>query len=104
MEELTPDKERPLRLSDLQFALAANGAIQFLLLAFTSLAMDGGSSSRLCLRALTGYWLLVGWIALRRRDKLTTADASLIRIGFVLWFVVAVIVDAFVKGYFFHGI
>jgi len=76
MEELTPEGKRPLRFSDLQFALAANGAVQFLLLAFTSLAMDGGSSSRMCLRALTGYWLLVGWIALRRREKLTTADLS----------------------------
>ncbi|RYD66443.1 MAG: hypothetical protein EOP83_05035 [Verrucomicrobiaceae bacterium] len=104
MEELTPHEERPLRLSDLRFALAANGAIQLLLMAFTSLAFDGGYSSRICFQAITGYWLTVGWLAHRRREKLTTVDASLIRIGFVLWLPTAVTVNGILSELFFNGI
>jgi hypothetical protein len=104
MEELTPDEKRPLRLSHLQFALAANGAIQFLAVAFTSLALDGGFSGRICLHATTAYWLMVGWLALRPGKALTTVDGMLIRIGFFLWLPVAVMVEAFARKLFFGGL
>jgi len=104
MEELPHDEERPLQLSHLHFTLAANGAIQFLVLAFTGLTLDGGFSSRMCFHALIGYWLLVGWIALRRREALTTMDAVLIRVGFVLWLPVAVMVDSVVRARFAGGL
>lgn len=104
MEAPRPDGIHPLRIQHLRFALAANGALQFVLLAFTSLSFDGGYSGRICFQAIIGYWLTVAWIALRRREKLTPVDATLIRIGFILWLPTAITVNAILSELFFNGI
>jgi len=43
---------------------------------------------------MVGYWLMVGWLALRRRNALTKADTLLIRSGFLLWLVIALVLRA----------
>jgi hypothetical protein len=58
----------------------------------TALLLDGGYCSAICEGAMVGYWLMVGWLAIRRRNALTAVDVVLIRSGFLLWLVIAVLV------------
>jgi hypothetical protein len=80
------------RLAQETSALAWVVLLQIILLMGSATFLDGGNSSGLCGAAMAGYWLMVGCLALRRRNALTKADTILIRSGFFLWLVIAIIV------------
>jgi len=67
--------------------------MQVVLLMLTGLLLDGGYCGRICGCATAGYWLMVGWLALRRRNALTKTDAVLIRSGPIIWLAIAVLVE-----------
>jgi hypothetical protein len=81
------------RLSELQQTLGCLGAVQVALILFTALLLDRGYCGQICICAVVGYWLMVGWLALRRRKALTKTDTILIRIGFVLCLPIALLVS-----------
>jgi len=77
------------RLSNLRGPFVFTVLLQVALLVFTSLILDGGQCARLCLAAIAGYWLMIWGITSRRRDALTKIDVTLIRLGFLLWILIA---------------
>ena len=81
------------RLSQLQRPLGYLVAVQVALLLLTALLLDGGYCGQICLCAIVGYWLMVGWLAMRRRNALTKTDTILIRAGFFLWLAIATLVS-----------
>jgi hypothetical protein len=81
------------RLRELQSTLGWVLLMQVVLLMLTALLLDGGYCGRICGCAMVGYWLMVGWLALRRRNALTKADAVLIRSGSFIWLAIAVLVE-----------
>jgi len=90
------------RLSDLHTALGYVVLLQVVILLFTAMILDGGYCGRVCGAAMVGYWLMVGWFAIRRRNALTKADVVLIRSGFLLWLGIAILVQIGLE-YFSHG-
>jgi hypothetical protein len=81
------------RLSELQSTLGWLVLVQVALLMLTGLFSDGGYSGRIFGCAIAGYWLMVGWVGLRRRNALTKTDRVLIRSGFFGWLVVSFLVQ-----------
>jgi len=81
------------RLRELQSTLGWGLLMQVVLLMLTALLLDGGYCGRICGCAMVGYWLMVGWLALRRRNALTKTDAVLIRSGSSIWLAIAVLVE-----------
>ena len=81
------------RLSELQSPLGWVVLVQVVLLVISGLLLDGGYCSRICVGAMVGYWLMIGWLALRRRNALTKSDTILIRTGFFLWLSIALLVS-----------
>jgi hypothetical protein len=81
------------RLRELQNTLGWILLMQVALLILTSLLLDGGYCSRIFGCAMVGYWLMVGWLAFRRRNALTKTDAVLIRSGPFIWLAIAVLVQ-----------
>jgi len=81
------------RISELHTALGYVVLIQVVILMLTALLLDGGFCARICGAAMVGYWLMVGWFALRRRDALTKADVILIRSGFFIWVMLSIAVQ-----------
>ena len=73
------------RLEELHRALLFPVIVQVTLVVLSALLLDGGFSSRIVIAAVIGHWLLVFWIASRRRNALTKTDTVLIRLGFYLW-------------------
>lgn len=88
---MTEDKPTS-RLSEETSALGWVLLLQVILLLTSATLLDGGYVSGICGSAMVGYWLMVGLLALRRRNALTKADTILIRSGFFLWLVIAVVV------------
>jgi hypothetical protein len=88
-----------LRLSDLYNSLGWVLLVQIVLLALTALLLDGGYSAVVCGSAMTGYWLMVGWLALRRRQALTKTDVILIRAGFVGWLIITFLVQIVLESF-----
>jgi len=74
------------RFAEFKTALMVNGVVQFLVLATASMILDGGFIFCLVLIACLAYWLTVLWVGIRRPNALTGGDASMIRIGFVIYF------------------
>jgi hypothetical protein len=103
-DEPTPEKDPPLRFSQLQSTLITNAVVQGVLLVFTAMTFDGGFSNRMCGQVMMAYWLMTGWLGLRRGKALTTVDALLIRTGFLVWLLVTVIVEGVVRALYFGGI
>ena len=87
------EAKQPFRFGELQSTLGWILLMQVLLLMLTSLLLDGGYCSRICGCAMVGYWLMVGWLALRRGKTLTKTDAVLIRSGPCIWLAIAVLVE-----------
>jgi hypothetical protein len=103
-DEPAPEEDSPLRYSQLQFALRFNGMAQGFLFIVAAMAFDGGVSGRICIQATAAYWIMVAWLAFRRGNALGVVDAMLIRIGFFLWLVIAVVAEGAVRVIFFGGI
>jgi hypothetical protein len=82
------------QLSELRSFLGWVVLGQVVLLMVSALLLDGGRCSGLCGSAMVGYWLMIGWLALRRRNELTKADTLLIRSGFLLWLVITLVLRA----------
>ena len=73
------------RLSkDFFSALKMGMIVQFSLLILTALMLDGGWMCRLCIVAVTGHWVGIGIIALRRRCAPTKFDLLFMRYGAVI--------------------
>ena len=80
-------------LNELQSTLGWVFLAQIVLLMLPGLLLDGGYCGRVCGCAMLGYWLMVGWLAIRRRNTLTKRDTVLIRSGFLIWLAMAVLVE-----------
>lgn len=102
--EPAPEKDPPLRISQLQSALNFNGMLQGLLFIVTAMAFDGGVSNRICTQAIGAYWIMVAWLGFRRGNALGMMDRMWIRIGFPVWLVITVVVEGAVRVLFFGGI
>jgi hypothetical protein len=81
------------RLRELQSTLGWVLLMQIVLLMLTGLLLDGGYCARIWGCAMGGYWLMIGWLALRRRNTLTKTDVVLIRSGPFIWLAIAVLVQ-----------
>jgi hypothetical protein len=86
------EAKHTFRLSEVRNNLGWVLLLQIILLMTTATLLDGGYVSGICGSAMAGYWLMVGLLALRRRNALTKADTVLIRSGFFLWLVIAIVV------------
>jgi hypothetical protein len=86
------EPQQTFRLRELQTPLGWGLLGQGVLLVLSGMILDGGYCSLICLCAMVGYWLMVGWLAMRRRNALSSTDTVLIRAGFFLWLAVAVLV------------
>ena len=75
----------PKRLQQLHGALVQPVAIQVILVIVSALILDGGFCSGIVMVGVIAHWIVVGVIALRRRDNLSRTDETLIRVGYVLW-------------------
>ncbi len=95
------EAKQTFRLSELQSALGWVVLVQVVILMLTALLLDGGYCGRICGCAMGGYWLMLGWLALRRRNALTATDAVLIRYGFIIWLMIAFLVEMTLE-YFLH--
>jgi len=76
-------------LSTLGWVLLA----QVVLLMLTGLLLDGGYCGRIYGCSMAGYWLMVGWLALCRRNTLTNTDTILVRSGFLIWLAIALLME-----------
>ncbi len=54
--------------------------------------MDGGYIAGIVETGVLVYWMVVGWIAIRRRNALAKYDVVLIRHGYLLFSGVAILV------------
>jgi len=101
-DEPAPEEKRPLRILPLQSAIIGNAILQGVVLLFSAMIMDGGFIGRMWFQAMVAYWLMTGWLLLRRGNALTTVDAWWIRMGFFLWLGASVIVEKKVNA-LYHG-
>jgi hypothetical protein len=86
------ENKKTMSIGELQRALKASLVVQIALLMFSALIFDGGATGHLLGVAMAGYWLWVGWLAIRRRNNLTQFDAIMIRIGYFVWIMVTILV------------
>ena len=86
------------RIQELRGALVTPVVIQGVFMLLAGLILDDGTCGRIVMAAIVGHWLMVAWIALRRRNALTKTDTVLIRSGFFIWlpiaFVIMVVLEA----------
>jgi hypothetical protein len=87
------EAKQPCSFRELQSTFGWVLLIQVVLLMLTGLLLDGGYCGRICGCAMGGYWLMVGWLALRRRNTLTKTDTVLIRSGFLIWLAIVFLVE-----------
>lgn len=91
------NEKKTWRIQELHGALVTPFVIQVVFMILASLVLDGGVCAGIVMGAIAGHWLLVLWIALRRRNALTKTDTVLIRSGFFFWlpvvFVVRVVLE-----------
>jgi len=59
--------------------------IQIVLFIASAAILDGGFSHAVIVVGIAAHWVLVGVIALRRRNRLSRTDEVIIRAGYVLW-------------------
>ena len=86
-------KTRPtMRLADMRGALVGPFVAQILLLLFTSMILDGGVLASYCMAGAAAHWVMVAYLAVRRRNALTEMDQILVKIGFVLLTLVGIVV------------
>ena len=55
--------------------------LQLLLFVFTGLILDGGHLTRMCIVAVTGYWIVAAMLIVRRRKSPTKTDLFFLRWG-----------------------
>jgi len=91
---------RTQRLDEFRTALLVNGLVQFLVLLVAGTITDLGYTSCLVLITALAYWLTVLWLRIRRPNALTEGDASMIRIGFVIYFPITLVWGPFVQSLF----
>lgn len=65
------------------FSIPVVGQVIFLILNLGT--FDHGVSFKLCIAAVIAHWLIVGMIAVRRKNDITRFDAVIIRFGFFLF-------------------
>ncbi|MBN1673608.1 MAG: hypothetical protein JXR37_21355, partial [Kiritimatiellae bacterium] len=96
------NEKKTWRIQELHGALVTPFVIQIVFMILASMILDGGLCASIVMGAIIGHWLLVLWIALRRRNALTKADTVLIRSGFFFWlpvvFVVRIVLEAVPGG------
>lgn len=86
------ENKKTMSIGELQRALKASLVVQIALLMFSALILDGGAIGHLLGVAMAGYWLWVGWLAIRRGKDLTKVDAIMIRVGYFIWIIVTILV------------
>lgn len=64
-------------------ALGVAAAMQFFVLFFSGLLLDGGAIGQICLMALPPFWATAAMLIWRRPQQPTKFDLSLIRIGYL---------------------
>jgi len=74
------------RFDEFRTALMVNGLLQ--LLALFAAAVTIAPLVFILLIAALAYWLTVLWFRIRRPNALTEGNASMIRVGFAIWFLV----------------
>ncbi len=84
--------KQTISIADLRGALKVSLVIQISLQMFSALIFDGGATGYLLGVAMAGYWIWVGWLAIRRRNNLTQFDAIMIRVGYFVWIMVTILV------------
>jgi len=80
------------RTLELRGALLGPFVVQVLFMALSALILDGGFCASIVMAAIVGHWLMILWIALRRRNALTKLDTILIRVGFFVWLLIATLI------------
>jgi hypothetical protein len=80
-----------IRLVNMKGALLGPLVAQLLLLMLAALILDGGIIASFCMAGAVAHWVMVTYLAIRRRDALTRVDQILVRLGFVIFTVVAIV-------------
>jgi len=84
---------------ELRGALLGPFVVEIIFLAVSTLIFDGGICASIVMAAIVGHWLMVLWIALRRRKALTKIDVILIRAGFFIWLLIAALITIVLQAY-----
>ncbi|OGV70178.1 MAG: hypothetical protein A2283_24145 [Lentisphaerae bacterium RIFOXYA12_FULL_48_11] len=90
-----------LRLAEMKGALLGPFAAQVIIVVFAAMILDGGVIASFCLAGIAAHWLMVAYLAFRRRDALTEMDQIFVKVGFVLFTLIAMLTVAAVSTLYY---